>query len=111
MHVNKSVAHLLSTSRFKSGGIQAWCCKHVSCAVRKHVLQNIAFPCRDVTGDIGIVAAVAAGLPLPETGALLFGFHQETAAANASLFLKKNMTFWAFTCLLKRCFRQTDVLK
>lgn len=88
MHVNKSAAHLLSTGRFKPGGIQAPCCKHVSCAVRKHVLQNIAFPSRDVTGDIGIIAAVAAGLPRPETGTFLSASHQEAAAAKTSLFLK-----------------------
>lgn len=86
------------------------CCKHVSCAVRKHVLQNIAFPSLDVTGAIGIIAAGAAGLPLPATGTFPFGFHQETAAAKTSLFFKKH-DILGFYFLLKCCFRQINVLK
>lgn len=51
------------------------CCKHVSCAVRKRVLRNIFLLSLVVTGDIGIIAAVAAGLSLPDRVTSERNFH------------------------------------
>lgn len=84
LNVNNTIAHPLLTCRFKSGGIQISDCKHVSCAVKRYVLQNIFLLSRDVTGDVSIIAAAAARLSQTETIISVqfpFVFHHKTAAA------------------------------